>query len=94
MKLLNKKQIKSEMAALDSDWKLNAKNTKLTKIIATNNFLDGVLLLSRITVHAEVLKHHPEVNLSYNRLKVSLTTHEAKGLTKLDFKLAKRIDQF
>lgn len=38
--------------------------------------------------HAEKLNHHPEWSNEYNRVMINLTTHEAGGVTELDFKLA------
>lgn len=76
-----------------SEWQLNAKCTQLTRVFTFPNFISGLAFAAKITVHAEVLQHHPDIELSYGKVKVKLTTHEVKGLTKLDFELAKRIDK-
>jgi 4a-hydroxytetrahydrobiopterin dehydratase len=41
---------------------------------------------------AEVMDHHPDVLVTYGRVKVSTSTHDADGLTALDFELARRTD--
>ncbi len=77
-----------------SDWHLNSKETELSRTFAFSNFVDGLAFVAKIAVHAELLAHHPEIELSYGKVKVKLTTHEVKGLSSLDFDLAKRIDNF
>jgi 4a-hydroxytetrahydrobiopterin dehydratase len=42
---------------------------------------------------AEQMGHHPDLSISYNRVVITLTTHDAGGLTQKDFDLAKQISQ-
>lgn len=74
------------------EWTTNAKRTEITKNIATSSFLIGLGLTAKIAVHAEIMNHHPLIELTYGGVKIRLSTHDVKGLTKLDFDLAKRID--
>ena len=74
------------------EWTVNAKRTEIAKTIPTPSFLSGLSLAARIAVHAEIMGHHPTLEIAYSSVKVKLSTHDAKGLTKLDFDLAKRID--
>lgn len=90
-KQLTKKEIDKHLKNL-SAWKVNSKNTHLTRSFAFPTFVSGLAFAAKITVHAEVLDHHPEIVLTYGSVKVTLTTHDAKGLTKSDFELAERID--
>ncbi len=50
--------------------------------------------MSRVALVAEQLNHHPEWFNVYNRVEVTLSTHDAGGITELDFKLAKKMDSF
>lgn len=75
-----------------SGWTVNAKETELSKIFEEPNFVSGLAFVAKIAVHAEVLGHHPTIELSYKKVKVRLSTHDVKGLTRLDFDLATRID--
>ncbi len=91
MKALSESQILKKLASI-SGWMTNKKQTELSKVFHTDSFVDGLSLVARITVHAELLNHHPTIELTYGKVKVSLTTHDVKGLTAKDFELATRID--
>mgnify|MGYP003694165319 CR=1 FL=1 len=49
--------------------------------------------MASVALTAESLNHHPEWSNVYNRVVVDLTTHDAGGLTPLDFELARRMDK-
>lgn len=73
-------------------WVPNKKHTQITKTFEVPNFVAALAFLAKVTVHAEVMGHHPEVELSYGKLVIKLSTDSVKGLTKSDFELAARID--
>ncbi len=75
-----------------SSWRVDQAGTEISKTFKTRNFLNGLAFITKITIEAEVLLHHPDIELTYKTVKVKLTTHDASGLTQLDFALAKRID--
>lgn len=50
--------------------------------------------MSRVALTAEKMDHHPEWFNVYNRVEVTLTTHDAGGVTAYDIKLAKAMDRF
>jgi len=56
------------------------------------NFKDCFSAMSRIAFECEALNHHPDWSNVYNVLTISLSTHSAKGVTDLDFKLAEAIE--
>lgn len=57
------------------------------------NFKDAFTVMTRIAFEAEALEHHPNWGNVYNELEISLSTHDADGVTEKDFKLAKAIEE-
>ena len=57
-----------------------------------DNFKDCMSAMNRIAFECEALNHHPEWTNVYNTLEIKLTTHDADGVTDLDFKLAAAIN--
>jgi 4a-hydroxytetrahydrobiopterin dehydratase len=94
-----KKQRKLKAAQIDkhyaniSDWKLNSKKTVLTKKIEFPSFVAGLAFMAKIAVHAEIMGHHPTLELKEDGLTIKLTTNTLKSLSVKDFELAKRIDR-
>ena len=66
---------------------------KLQKSLRFDDFIDAFGFMTRVAIHAEKLDHHPEWSNVYATVVVNLTTHEAGGITELDFKLANTIEQ-
>jgi 4a-hydroxytetrahydrobiopterin dehydratase len=58
-----------------------------------DNFKDCMSAMNRIAFECEALNHHPEWTNIYNTLDITLTTHDADGVTDLDFKLAAAINK-
>ncbi|KJD36183.1 pterin-4-alpha-carbinolamine dehydratase [Tamlana sedimentorum] len=56
------------------------------------NFKDCFSAMSRIAFECEALNHHPNWSNTYNVLTISLSTHDAGGVTNKDFKLAEAIE--
>ena len=57
-----------------------------------DDFKDAFSVMTRIAFEAEKLNHHPDWTNIYNTLQISLSTHDAGGVTNKDFELAKIID--
>lgn len=90
--LLTKAEIKKGLTAL-GDWQTNPKQTFLYKTFAFPKHVDALIFIARITVHAEVQQHHPDIEFSHAKVKVKLSTHDAKGLTTKDVQLARKIQE-
>ena len=56
------------------------------------NFKDCFSAMSRIAFECEALNHHPDWSNTYNVLRISLSTHDADGVTDKDFQLAHAIE--
>jgi 4a-hydroxytetrahydrobiopterin dehydratase len=57
------------------------------------NFVEAIAFVNQIVEPAEAAGHHPDLEISYNKVTVSLTTHDAGGLTSKDFDLAQVISK-
>ncbi|PJB69072.1 MAG: 4a-hydroxytetrahydrobiopterin dehydratase [Alphaproteobacteria bacterium CG_4_9_14_3_um_filter_47_13] len=58
------------------------------------NFSQAWAFMSRVALLAEKMNHHPEWFNVYNRVEVTLNTHDVGGVSVLDFKMAKQMDRF
>ena len=58
-----------------------------------NNFVEAIDFVNSLVEPAEQLAHHPDIVIKYNQVFIQLTTHDAQGLTELDFQLATKISQ-
>ena len=56
-------------------------------------FIEAFSFMTAVALEAEKLNHHRDWSNSYGRVSITLTTHEADGLTQLDFDLANSIDR-
>ncbi len=64
----------------------------IRRSIQLPGFADAVAALVRIGFVAEAMDHHPDVDLRWRTLHLTLVTHSAGGVTELDLELARRID--
>jgi len=90
---LTEQQIAEKLQTLNG-WKRNDLEGQpgIMKVFATGDFLSGLAFVTRVAVLAEKANHHPDVVLTYPKVSVRLTTHDAAGLTAKDFELAGQID--
>jgi 4a-hydroxytetrahydrobiopterin dehydratase len=86
--LLSPPAIEARLAALP-DWRLEGKIITCTRTF--KNFIAAVDFVQRLVAPAEAAGHHPDLLISYNRVVIQLTTHDAGGLTEKDFSLAEVI---
>lgn len=69
------------------------KDGKLNKIFEFQNFTQAFGFISKIAIEAEKINHHPELYNVYNKVRISLFTHDINGISEQDFKLAEIIDK-
>ncbi len=74
-------------------WKHDAARDSISKSFRFKGFAGAFGWMTQIALMAEKLDHHPEWFNVYNRVEVTLTTHDARGLTELDLQLAEVMDQ-
>jgi len=74
-------------------WKPAKGRDAITKSFKFNDFIEAFGFMSRVALLAEKRDHHPEWSNVWNRVEITLTTHDAGGLTQLDVELASAIDR-
>ncbi|MDE1174931.1 MAG: 4a-hydroxytetrahydrobiopterin dehydratase [Parvibaculaceae bacterium] len=86
---------KEHKAALEKlpGWTLDPKRDAIQKTFRFNNFNEAFGFMARVALEAEKADHHPEWFNVYNKVEVTLTTHDVDGLSKRDVKLARIMDQ-
>lgn len=57
-----------------------------------DDFVGSAEFVGRVVGPAEEMGHHPDLEISWNKVRVSITTHSEGGLTANDFELAQRLD--
>jgi 4a-hydroxytetrahydrobiopterin dehydratase len=73
-----------------SGW--TVENEKLHKEFQFDSFVEAFGFMASVALIAESMNHHPEWFNVYNRVTVDLATHDAGGISALDFELAKKVD--
>ena len=73
-------------------WKADRNKAALTAEFELPGFAAAMGFMMEIAVHADKMNHHPEWSNVYNKVTITLTTHDAGGLTDLDLQLAEKID--
>ena len=56
------------------------------------SFRSAIVFVNRIATIADELNHHPDIAVRYDEVVLTVSTHDAGGVTEKDFKLAERID--
>jgi 4a-hydroxytetrahydrobiopterin dehydratase len=87
---LDQKKIRAELAKVKG-WRLRGK--QISKLYVFEDFTQGIKFIDRVARLAEAMNHHPDIGIRYNKIKLTLTTHDEGGLTMKDFTLAAKIDR-
>jgi 4a-hydroxytetrahydrobiopterin dehydratase len=88
---LSEKEIAAELQKL-AGWRVV--NGNLHRVFEFPDFSAAFGFMTRAALAAEKLDHHPDWSNSWNKVTVDLSTHSAGGLTKNDFELAGKMQQF
>jgi len=83
-------KIKERLSELPG-WNLTEDNQYLLRKFKFKDWQEVMNFLNNISKIAEEMNHHPNINFSYGWCEVRIQTHDAGGITDLDFQLAKRI---
>ncbi len=89
MTLLSDAEIESKLAEFPG-WSRDGDT--IAKTFACGDFVGSVGFADKLVEPAEAISHHPDLEISWDKVKVSLSTHSEGGLTAADFELAAKIE--
>ncbi len=64
----------------------------LTKTYTFEKFADGIAFVGRVAKIADEMDHHPDIDIRYTKITMTLSTHDAGGITDSDLMLAERTE--
>ena len=79
---------------VDAGWTATANNDAIEKSFKFADFPTAFAFMTQVAFAAEKAYHHPEWFNVYNRVDVTLSTHDLGGLSRKDIRLAQRLDEF
>ncbi|MEQ8538263.1 MAG: 4a-hydroxytetrahydrobiopterin dehydratase [Coleofasciculus sp. D1-CHI-01] len=88
--LLSDAEIQEKVKSLEG-WTVEGKKLHTTRQF--KDFVEAIAFVNKIVEPAEAAGHHPDLGISYNKVTISLTTHDAGGLTANDFEMAQTLSQ-
>jgi len=90
MAKLKSVQIKAALGVVP-DWKKTG--ASITRTFAFKDFPAAIRFVNAVARLAEKAWHHPDIDIRWNQVALTLTTHSEGGLTAKDFKLARQFDR-
>lgn len=87
---LNQTEIDQKIQTIP-EWQ--QENQTITRTFKFKDFVEAIAFVNKLVDPAEAAGHHPDLDISYNKVTISLTSHDAGGLTQKDFDLAQTISQ-
>ena len=91
MKKLNQKQINSKLSKF-SGWTFE--NKSISKQFQFKDFIEASSFVTAVGMEAEKMNHHPDILMfAWNKVKITISTHDAGGVTEKDFSLAQKIEE-
>ena len=73
------------------EWKLE--ENAIARVYEFGSFPEAIVFVNKIAEEAENANHHPDIDIRWRTVRLSLSTHSAGGLTSADFTLATKLDQ-
>ena len=88
---LSADQVREQLAGLDG-WELVTNDSAISKTYRFVNFYETMAFVNALALIAHQQDHHPDLEVGYNRCKVSLNTHDVGGISETDIDCARRIE--
>ena len=90
MEKMTLEQLQTKLPEL-ADWSLVGDDA-LQRTYRFENFIEAIAFVNRVAELAEELQHHPDIMIRYNKVTLTLSTHDAGGVTEKDFNFAHTAD--
>ena len=90
MQKLNETQLSEALTRLP-EWKLET--GKLVRDWVFKDFVAAMAFVNEVAAMAETAGHHPDIEIHYNRVRLTLVTHDADGITAKDVAMAENLNQ-
>ncbi len=87
---LKKDEVKARLARL-SGWTFD--DDEIEKKFKFGDFKQSMAFVNAVADAAEAMDHHPDIEIKYNRVEMTLSTHSEGGVTEKDFELAAKIEE-
>ncbi|MEM7047935.1 MAG: 4a-hydroxytetrahydrobiopterin dehydratase [Pseudomonadota bacterium] len=92
MSVLSAQDLAREIQSADlTDWQITEQG--LQRVFIFKTFRQAFAFITQVALLAEKINHHPDWSNSYNRVAITLISHDAGGITMRDTSLAQKIDQ-
>ena len=88
--ILNETEVRQQLADLPG-WITSGQS--ISQTYKFSNFVEAVRFVNQLVDPAERAGHHPDISISYNKVTIHLTTHDAGGITQQDIDLAHKISR-
>jgi 4a-hydroxytetrahydrobiopterin dehydratase len=90
MQTLTEDQVQSRLDAEAPEW--SEAGGSIQRTYQFDDFIEAIAFVNKVADAAEAAAHHPDILVRYNKVTLTLTTHDAGGITENDFSLALRAD--
>jgi 4a-hydroxytetrahydrobiopterin dehydratase len=91
--LMTKLTVAQIKSALETAPEWRKQGATITRTFVFKDFPAAIEFVNAVAKLAEKAWHHPDIDIRWNKVTLTLTTHDAGGLTEKDFALAKKFDR-
>ncbi len=92
-KVLSSKEVTELINPIAAEWHVIDDGEKIKKTFKFKSFIEAFSFMSKIAIYAEKKDHHPEWCNVYNKVEITLTTHDAGGITDKDIDIITFIEK-
>jgi 4a-hydroxytetrahydrobiopterin dehydratase len=88
--VLNGPEILTALQSLPG-WKM--RGNAIERTYEFGNFVQAMEFVNHVAEAAEAVNHHPDITISYNKVRLSLTSHDSGGITQRDIRMAGKLSE-